>query len=167
MSTVRLFLRPVDGTPTRADRDALLTEALGADRFARIRILDGGKPFIASSDADPTPPHFSITHTNGLIACAVSDVPVGIDAEPLVRSISEKLRSRILAKEERTDDLLCTWVQKEAYLKLTGDGVRFGMANCTVADGKILDTLGRTAFVRAWKTETHTIALASFVPIEE
>ena len=92
-------------------------------------ILTGhrGKPYFETGDL-----HFSITHTKHHVFCAVSDRPVGIDAEELDREVPAKLVSKILspfelAQYEKAADpslaLLTLWVLKEAYLKYLGTGI--------------------------------------------
>lgn len=92
----------------------------------------------------------SISHTNGHAACAWSEAPVGVDIEE-PRHVSPRLASRILSPEERAAGLaaregalLCAFVAKEAYLKLTGEGLFGGMDRLTAADGRILKN-GETA----------------------
>lgn len=71
--------------------------------------------------------HFSITHTDGLVCVAVSDLPIGVDAE-LVRGINEALCTRMLTKSEmnsfaqiegerKNRYLLEMWVKKESIFK--------------------------------------------------
>lgn len=88
----------------------------------------GGKPRFASGEF-----HFSITHTPRHVFVALSDRPVGLDAEELSRKVNPKLAERILSPEEygqyqeaedKEKALLTFWVLKEAQGKLTGEGVR-------------------------------------------
>ena len=77
--------------------------------------------------------HFSISHTKQMAFCALSEKPVGIDAEPLDRSLDLRLADKILSPSERIfydaardkqQTLLRFWVLKEAAAKLTGEGLR-------------------------------------------
>ena len=86
-----------------------------------------GKPYFLGSSF-----HFSITHTKHHAFCALSDKPVGIDAEELERNIDLRLAGKILspsviAKFEAAADkrisLLTFWVLKEAAGKCTGAGI--------------------------------------------
>lgn len=92
-------------------------------------LIDGrGKPYWQAS-----PLHFSISHTKGHVFCAISETPVGIDAEELDRKIDLRLAEKILspgelaqyrsAKDPRLA-LLTFWVLKEALVKSTGEGLR-------------------------------------------
>ena len=90
-----------------------------------------GKPYFLSGDL-----HFSITHTKQTVFCALSDVPVGIDAEELTRAVSPALAEKILSPmeleqyealetaEEKNEALLKFWVMKEAEAKCSGLGLR-------------------------------------------
>ena len=93
-----------------------------------IRLGDRGKPYFPHS-----PWYFSITHTKHHAFCALSDRPIGIDAEELDRKVRPGLAKKILspgelAQYEQAPDrdraLLTFWVLKEAQAKLTGEGLR-------------------------------------------
>lgn len=79
---------------------------------------------------------FSLSHTQGLVACAVClDHPVGVDAEAIADEVmGEAVAARILAPAETTAlegltalerrrRLFELWTLKEASLKATGDGL--------------------------------------------
>ena len=93
-----------------------------------ICIADRGKPYFPGN-----PVFFSITHTPRHAFCALSDVPVGIDAEETDRKINRKLAEKVLSPAEKrrfdaADDpeeaLLRLWVLKEALVKCSGEGLR-------------------------------------------
>ena len=71
---------------------------------------------------------FSLSHTAGQVAVAVSDKPVGVDIESLSafeKRRAEKLAQRILCAEEKTEDgaeLLKLWTKKESIFKCLGGG---------------------------------------------
>ena len=88
---------------------------------------DRGKPYFLGSSF-----HFSITHTKHHAFCALSDKPVGIDAEELDRNIDLRLAGKILspfeiaqfeAAADKRISLLTFWVLKEAAGKCTGAGI--------------------------------------------
>ena len=104
----------------------LYRKATGTDMPA-ICIGPRGKPYFENDSL-----HFSITHTRHHVFCALSDKPVGIDAEELDRDIRLQLADKILSAEEKkrfeaAEDprmtLLRLWVLKEAQGKLTGEGI--------------------------------------------
>ena len=91
-----------------------------------IRVTERGKPYFADSDL-----HFSISHSQNHVFCAVSRHNIGIDAEEMDRHIDLRLAQRILSEAEMRhfrgapdprDTLLRLWVQKESFSKLTGRG---------------------------------------------
>ena len=113
-----------------------------------IAVAERGKPYFVNS-----PLHFSISHTKHHVFCALSDRPVGLDAEEMDRKADLRLAERILsASEKRHFDaaadkqacLLRLWVLKEAAAKLTGEGLR-GFPNHTdfdPDDPRIMETDG-------------------------
>ena len=87
-----------------------------------------GKPYFVDC-----PLHFSISHTRCHAFCALSDKPVGIDAEEKNRDIRLDLAEKLLSPTEleqlqQADDprlaLLKFWVLKEAAGKCTGEGMQ-------------------------------------------
>ena len=93
-----------------------------------IAIAERGKPYFVDSRW-----HFSISHTKKRVFCALSEVPVGIDAEEADRNINLHLAEKILspgekaqfdAAEDKRLALLKFWVLKEAAAKLSGEGLR-------------------------------------------
>ena len=93
-----------------------------------ILVTERGKPYFADS-----PWHFSISHSKGHVFCALSEKPIGIDAEELDRKIRPELADKILspmerqqymAAEDQRQALLTFWVLKEARAKFTGEGLK-------------------------------------------
>ena len=70
-----------------------------------------GKPYL-----DGNALFFSVAHSGALFAVAVSDRPVGLDAERRTHKRYPALTRR-LTEEERREDLLKLWTAKEAYVK--------------------------------------------------
>ena len=94
----------------------------------QILTTERGKPYFQDS-----PWYFSISHTKGHVFCALSQKPIGIDAEEQDRNIRLELAGNILSEEELVQfeaavdkrlALLKFWVLKEAAAKLTGEGLR-------------------------------------------
>ncbi len=101
--------------------------SLTGQPLPQISILPQGKPCFSSGTL-----HFSISHTSRHVFCALSDSPVGIDAEELDRNISLRLAEKILSPTEYErfvhcsdprETLLRFWVLKEAQVKYTGTGL--------------------------------------------
>lgn len=93
-----------------------------------ISITKRGKPYFPQSDL-----HFSISHTERHAFCVLAHCPVGLDAEEMDRMVRPALMQRALSPAEQlrcaqAEDprlaFLALWVQKEAAVKLTGEGLR-------------------------------------------
>ena len=124
---------------------ALLVYALRVQHqpLPRLQFTATGKPFFQNSAL-----HFNLSHTDTLVCAAVSDLPVGIDAQSVTLP-SAGVARRVLCEEEqrllaRSDDpaALFTrfWTQKEAYAKLTGEGLSCGFSSLNFAPYDALDT---------------------------
>lgn len=100
-----------------------------------FRVAPGGRPEI-EGPAFARRLRFSLSHTRGLVACAVClEHPVGVDVEAVdARTMGERVVARILAPEEtgalaglaaadRRRRLFELWTLKEACLKARGDGL--------------------------------------------
>jgi 4'-phosphopantetheinyl transferase len=95
-----------------------------------------GKPFIVERLIGSPPLMFNLSHTKGLVACAVGTaVELGIDVESLDHSGDDlKLAERYFAGSEVADlrarsagerptRFIELWVLKEAYIKAVGRGL--------------------------------------------
>jgi len=130
------------GDKTRSLAGQLLAEKLLAETFglAGIKLdrADSGCPILQGSDL-----HISIAHSEDLVACAVSEKPIGIDVEKL-RPIDLGAARHVCVAEEmayltqgkalpergvlcRDPELLKRfyeiWTAKEAYFKKCGTGI--------------------------------------------
>ena len=90
-----------------------------------IAVTEMGKPYFADG-----PWHFSISHTQNYVFCALSEKNFGLDAEPIGRPVPQRLAQRYLSEGENgrlgddpQDALLRLWVLKEAEAKRTGQGI--------------------------------------------
>ncbi len=93
-----------------------------------------GKP-VALVAGRPAGVHFNLSHTNGLVAIAVSRLgEVGVDAEAVDRNVNLAVADRYffgaesrwlagLAPAARAEGFLRLWTLKEAYIKATGLGL--------------------------------------------
>jgi len=118
----------------------LLRQALSS--YARLSPSDWqfsidarGKPSIDSSDPKLRDCSFSLSHTQGFVACALArNLPVGIDVERIDQSLpSQEIADRYFSGAEAqelrdcSDDLRAVrfvemWTLKEAFLKAVGAG---------------------------------------------
>ena len=87
-----------------------------------------GKPFFVNFPNV----HYNVSHTKGLIVCAISDSCVGIDIERIKpfnkriveRFFSENEREYIFASKENQDERFAEiWTKKESYIKWLGKGM--------------------------------------------
>ena len=72
--------------------------------------------------------HFSLAHSDGVVAVAISSAPVGVDIEEIKPPRAEGFKDRILSSEERAAcgeaDAIALWCKKEALFK-RGGGDKF------------------------------------------
>ena len=110
-------------TYSNPDSEAFIKECLwnftGEDKFV-INRTENGKPYTNGVE-------FSISHTDGLTVCAVSDNPVGVDCEK-VRAVNSK--ERILARftKEMSENIsdkefLRKWTAFESRIKYFGEKI--------------------------------------------
>ena len=98
---------------------ALLNRAVAEEYGVRglvIEKTEHGKPFF------PERPdiHFSLSHTDGAVLCAVSSAPVGCDVQ-IHRAVHSRLPERVCAPEELLQmDFFDLWSLKESWIKLRG-----------------------------------------------
>src|SRR5262245_46753562 len=69
----------------------------------RFEIESGGKPVLVDDQAGSPRLHFNLSHTNGLVACAVSrGCPVGIDVERCTRVVgAPQIAARYFTPQEQ------------------------------------------------------------------
>lgn len=151
----------------------LLASHLGiAENEVVIRQDVNGKPYVLNSPEL----HFNLSHTHGLVACAVSKVgPIGVDVEnPQRETISELAWPRFFCSEElawlgglngdeKRAAFLRLWTHKEAVMKADGRGMKIGIRNVKFefrADGTI--RLLNTKEIDADKWQLHSGTIHSY-----
>ncbi len=98
-----------------------------------------GKPFAKDVDI-----HFSISHSDGLVVCAVSKNEIGIDIEK-IRPVKARLAEKFASESEkdvinsRINGLFEIWTLKEAYFKCIGTGINSDIKSVVfdISDDKI------------------------------
>lgn len=124
---MQLLYEQLNGADGHSAGLALLERLYGGP-LPEIRKTKLGKPYFADSLL-----HFSISHTKNYVFAAISDNPIGIDAEEMDRNIDLRLAEKILSAKEfaqfqKAADkrlaLLRFWVLKEAAGKCTGEGLQ-------------------------------------------
>jgi len=94
-----------------------------------------GKPLIAG-DYGGLPLAFNLSHTHGLVACAIAaHADVGVDVDSVTRAVDESVSRRFFAAteqaeigrastpRERAERFFELWTLKEAYIKAIGLGL--------------------------------------------
>lgn len=163
----------------------LLRQTLGAaqqrppDSLQFSTDAPGCKPALRTLPQE-RPLHFSLTHTDDLVACALTRVgDVGIDAEAWARRVRlEALVARVLSAREAADladvdpagrarRFLEYWTIKEAWLKAVGTGLRTAPSSAEVTFGDGHPALAEPATDAHWRIHMlaacadHAMALAA------
>lgn len=80
-----------------------------------------GKPYFIDSNL-----HFSLSHSKGICAVAISYCSVGVDIEICKKSYNHYLIDRSITDAEKVaydGDFTRIWCRKEAVAKMTGEGI--------------------------------------------
>lgn len=101
-----------------------------------ILIREDGKPEIAGN-----PVYFNLSHSGEYVVLVIADCVCGIDIqepvmakESLIKHVLHENEYRVIRTcdetdmDERSKILTQFWCLKEAYLKYTGEGIRFAMS---------------------------------------
>lgn len=93
---------------------------------SQVYVDEHGKPMVEGVE-------FSLSHSGHLVACAVSNAPVGCDVEELRKapkgvakryfSDSEQAFLHTFSDEEYNRAFFQIWTMKESYVKMTGEGL--------------------------------------------
>lgn len=175
-----------------ADRDAhiaahallrtMLCRATGiAPGEWRFQTGENGKPVLLPTQAPPDL-HFSLSHTRGLVACAVGHpYPLGVDVEAWTMPAPMEIAHRYFASTEahliaqqadaeRSSTFYRIWTLKEAYLKATGQGLSTPLDSFAFSLDPIAITLSAPNISSAWQFAefrpgpAHSLALAVHSP---
>ena len=105
---------------------SILKEKFGIES-PKILFHENGKPYVENKGVQ-----FNISHSHGMVACAVSDAPIGIDIEKIeAKEISiiigiakhwfcENEQNYIFDREFSSESFLYVWTRKEELAKLSG-----------------------------------------------
>ena len=102
-----------------------------------------GKPFLSDSGL-----FISLSHTDGMVAVAVSDCEVGVDIErtKLVdlkiakRFFTDSEQDYVFESDDATDRFFEIWTKKEAYIKKIGKGLSTDIGVCTIENAECFKT---------------------------
>ena len=114
-----------DDLAKRADVALRLT---GKPLIKGIKKKESGAPYCDNY-------YISVTHTDGVVMLALSDKPVGIDAEKSDRKVSETMKD------------IFNWTAYEAKCKLSGDGIKLSEVR---AGGDYTDGVSFHTFLRGY-----------------
>jgi 4'-phosphopantetheinyl transferase len=140
-----------------------------------------GRPELASPT--PAPIGFNVSHTQGLVACAVAaTTDIGVDVEFIGRRLTYDVADRFFAPSEVSDlrrlgrdeqarVFYDYWTLKEAYIKARGMGLALPLAHFAFAlrppapptirfDPAIDDDAATWQFAQSWPTEQHRLGVA-------
>lgn len=92
--------------------------------------------------------HFSLSHSGTLVACAIGEVPLGVDVQSIVTAReslvnytmneSEKARLHALNDLDAQNAYFTQlWTLKESYAKATGTGLTHDFPSFEVTDGEV------------------------------
>jgi 4'-phosphopantetheinyl transferase len=167
---------------TRGFVRTLIGRELGADPATLAFVADGyGRPSLSAPAG--TDLEFNISHTNGLVACALArDAEIGVDVEDATRTTDRDLARRFFSPAEadaldalppaaRQDRFYEYWTLKEAYIKARGMGLSLPLDGFTmIVDGReppqirfepsITDDPGSWQFAQFTPTSRHRLAVA-------
>lgn len=105
-----------------------LEQEFGIDYFPEIIGKEEyGKPFLRNGAG-----FFNISHCNGLVGCAISNIPVGFDVEckrkfqeSILKKTCNEAEKEYILKQDCLERFLQIWTLKESYIKMLGQGLRF------------------------------------------
>lgn len=133
----------------------------------RFEYLHGGKPQLALGQ-NPRALQFNVSHSAGIALIAVgSERRIGVDVERIRSdvdtaalaerffSVHERAGLRALPDQLRVAAFYACWTRKESFLKATGDGLSFPLANFSVTthpnqNPTIEEIRGDTQLPEAW-----------------
>jgi len=168
MNVLHVVIRPTPGQERdRASLDRVTSQKAAArEALHAAAALQGLKFHDLPRDEHGAPlavngNHWSITHTRDYVAGAAAPWPVGVDVER-VRRASNEVRDEAASSGElemvsaifdETQDEAFTriWSAKEAFLKLTGEGLA-GLSKCMIAPATSIERRPGV-WVRAGQTE--------------
>ena len=142
---VYLFLTKItestDAAVLRLAREYCALSGLPEGDFTLAR-TERGKPYFPNYPSV----HFSVSHSGDIFACAFSDEPIGLDVQEYKHRPDEAERCRkIAARFFHRDEIDALdadtvsafyniWTAKEAYVKLTGQGIDGDFAEFCIFD---------------------------------
>jgi 4'-phosphopantetheinyl transferase len=154
-----------------------------APREWRFRIESYGRPEVAELPPGAPDLRFNLSHTDGLVACAITvGRDVGVDVENVHRMLAHEVPERFFSPQEVADlralpeeeqqlAFFDYWTLKESYIKARGLGLalplrqftfvrRPGLAPLICFAPELHDDPASWQFAQFWPTRDHRMALA-------
>lgn len=87
--------------------------------------------------------HFSLSHCKEGVLCVIDDLPIGCDIESVERNVSQSLISYCCNEKEQAEianvihpeeAFIKLWTQKEAIIKLSGEGITSDLKNLMTSE---------------------------------
>lgn len=108
----------------------VLKSEFNIDQF-NLKFNKFGKPYIENKNV-----YFNISHDENKTAIVISDKEVGVDIEYLTyneavlkKAFNEKEIRKIKESTDSKYEFTKMWVMKEAYVKMLGVGLSYGLKN--------------------------------------
>ena len=109
-----------------SEQAKILLKNLGKEVLSKeieIKYKPSGKPYIEENEQ-----YISISHSKDFVLVAINDTPIGVDTE-VIRLFNKKLIKTYFTNEEAAyidsdEKFFTVWTVKEAFLKLTGEGLK-------------------------------------------
>lgn len=129
-----LYLLETDASQSQSAHALLNRILLEQYQISQPELIIGphGKPYLENG------PHFSISHSRGMVAVAIGDRNMGLDIE-VIRQFHQLVPQRIMSRTEYQwfcrrgelkRDFFALWTLKESYFKYLGTGLQ-GFPNDT------------------------------------
>lgn len=113
-------------SPTPSEKAKELAKTLGKEALNKeieIKYSKNGKPYFEGNER-----YISISHSKENVLVGINEKPIGVDIE-VIRPFEKKLIKRYFTTEEvefidTEEKFFLVWTVKEAFLKLTGEGLK-------------------------------------------
>lgn len=125
----------------------------------RIEKTDLGKPYVSGFENY----HISLSHCDGMILFASDSSPVGVDIEK-PKTNFERIAKRFFTEDEYhriknapspADEFLLVWTRKEAFVKLSGEGLKRALDSFNVYDEEICSYQTKTTMSKISGKKYH------------
>lgn len=138
------------------------------DLLNKIAVLENGRPGLPEAAGID----FNVSHSGDMAVCVLSDSPVGCDIQ-LMKPTDARIAKRFFSEDEKkyvfaddnpseiTDRFYKIWTRKEAFTKLTGEGIMKDFQSFSVLDSESFweKTIGNYRLCVAGDVESEQVCL--------